>query len=122
MDETIINIIIGNLITLYETVLDIILEVTAQPVLTLRSPILSTEGCFTLPEPHGVCHLCFAAAPAAPGAAAWLSPAGAARLYSYSHSPSATEAKRSFCALGGFWVVIQEQFHRCDLNGFVLRR
>ena len=41
------------------------------------------------PVLHGVCHLCFAAAPGAPGAAAWLSLAGAAGLCSYWHLPSA---------------------------------
>lgn len=43
--------------------------------------------------PREVCRWCSAAAPAAPGVAAWLSPAGAAGLYSYWHSPSTTEAK-----------------------------
>ena len=50
---------------------------------------------WTVPAPLGVCRWCFAAAPAAPGAAAWLSPAGAARLCSYWHSPSTEEAKHS---------------------------
>lgn len=43
---------------------------------------------WTVPVTHGVCRWCFAAVPAAPDAAAWLSPAGAVDLYSYWHSPS----------------------------------
>lgn len=54
---------------------------------------LVTREVFFVPVPRGVCRWCFAAAPAAPGAAAWLSPAGDAGLYSYCHSPSTKEAK-----------------------------
>lgn len=77
-----------------ETVCDFKTHCTAQSLLALCSLIL-LRGFFlqTVPVPSGVCRWCFAAAPAAPGAAAWLSPAGAAGLYSYWHSPSTKEAK-----------------------------
>ena len=47
-----------------------------------------------LPAPHEVFRWCFAAAPAAPGVAVWLSPAGAASLCSYWCSPSAGGRQR----------------------------
>lgn len=77
-----------------ETVCDFKTHCTAQSLLALCSLTL-LRGFFlqTVPVPRGVCRWCFAAATAAPGAAAWLSPAGAAGLYSYWHSPSTKEAK-----------------------------
>lgn len=76
-----------NLIELRHTIITVLYS--------LSWLLLEVFSWWTVPAPHGVCRWCSAAAPAAPGAAAWLSPAGAAHLCSYRHSPSTKEAKHS---------------------------